>query len=57
VIQDKFKDNWSNSGKVEFDKKIHEAYLRMNEEFSATMDQRKTTREKLANETKEFQKK
>ena len=57
MIQDKFKDNWSNSGRIEFDRKVHEAYLRQNEEFSNTMDERKFTRDRLANETKEFQKK
>ena len=57
VIQDKFKDNWSGSGRLEFDRKVHEAYLRQNEEFSNTMDQRKTARERLAQETKEFQRK
>ena len=31
--------------------------MKQNEEFSNTMDQRKTVRERLANETKEFQKK
>lgn len=55
VIEAKFKDNWSGSGRVEFDRKVHEAYLRQNEEFSNTMDQRKTARERLAHETKDFQ--
>lgn len=57
VIEAKFKENWSGSGKVEFDRKIHDAYIKTNEEFSNTMDQRKNTRERLANATKEFQKK
>ena len=57
VIEAKFRDNWSNDQQVEFDKKIHEAYTKQNEDFSNTMDERKVTRDKLANETKEFQKK
>ena len=57
MIQDKFKENWSGGPEMAFDSKVHEAYLRQNEEFSATMDQRKATREKLAAETKDFQKK
>ena len=37
------------------DRKIHEAYLKQQEELSATLDQRRTAREKLAAEAKEYQ--
>ena len=57
AIQQKFTEQWTNAGQVAFDSKIHQAYKKQNEEFSATMDERKTTRDRIAQETKEFQKK
>jgi hypothetical protein len=54
---EKFQANWSNSAKAELDKKIHEAYIRQNEEMGATLEQRRTARERLAAETKEYQRK
>jgi len=37
------------------EKKIHDAYLKQNEELSATLEQRRTAREKAALDTKEYQ--
>lgn len=37
------------------EKKIHEAYIKQNEEMGNTLEQRRIAREKLAAETKEYQ--
>ena len=37
VIQNKF-NHWSNNAKAELDRKIHEAYVKQNEELGATLE-------------------
>lgn len=53
LIKDKFQ-KMGEAADPEMDKRIHEAYVQNNERFSATIDERKQTRDQLAKDAKEF---